>query len=171
MIISQHIPDSVGFDDDDDDEFLSLCFSTRLLRKSAETREPLPNVVKENCRKGVARLHVILCEQTRSIGRDGDTCGNLQSFFSAIDDDAAELRVVTDVEVECGMNRDKETNVPIQRNFESWKGQHVPSIAVGNPRANLKVDGWCGNKVCLCLADAGNLSIRQYVDRCDANRV
>ena len=104
-------------------------------------------------------MHVVLRHQPRPIGRDGHAGGNLHAFLAAVDDDAAEFRVVADVQVERRVDRDKEADVAVQRDLESRKGQHVPPVAVRNSGANLEVHGWCGSKVCLGLAGAGNLTV------------
>lgn len=93
-----------------------VCFVHRLLWKSSQSGQPLPNVVEEKRGKGIAHLHVIL-RQTRPIGCNSDAGGNLQKLLSAVDDDVAELHVVADIEIQGRVHRNEESNVAIQRDF------------------------------------------------------
>lgn len=89
---------------------------SRLLGKSSQTGQPLSNIVKEHGRKGVARLHIIVC-LSRPFGCNSDAGGNLQQLFAAINFNAVELCVVTNVEVQGSMNGHKEPNIAIECNL------------------------------------------------------
>ena len=108
-----------------------ICSVSWLFGKSSQSGQPLPNVVKEYCRKGFACLHIIL-RKTRSIGCNSDAGGNFHELLASVDVDAAEFCVVAYIEIQGGVHRNEESNVAIQCDFQTRKGQYVASIAEGN---------------------------------------
>jgi hypothetical protein len=57
------------------------------------------------------------------------------------------------------VNRNEESDVAIQRDFQAREGQYVTSVAERNARSNLEVDRRCRREVHLCFANAGNLTV------------
>lgn len=76
-------------------------------------------------------MHVFL-RLTRPFGSNGDVGGNLELLFATVNDNAAELCVVANVEVQGGMYRNKQPNIAIQRDLQARKGQHVTTVSERN---------------------------------------
>jgi hypothetical protein len=125
--------------------------------KIANFRKPSANIRRELGRKGLRRLTIII-QSKSTFGCNGNTGTEFQAFLGTINMNVAKAGIVADVQVQLRYDRNKKSQISIERNFEAWKGQDVSATGCGNTRPDFKAEG--STKERRCFSFASNFSRR-----------
>lgn len=85
-----------------------------LLRKVAQSGQPLSNIEEESRREGFTTLYIILHEPDGTIWCDRYTSIKFDLFLLSVNDNTAEVSIMPNVQINSRKDRNKKTNISIQ---------------------------------------------------------